>query len=133
MSKNMHDPFADDTDSLDLSAFTAPAPKPADRSAAEAARKAGDAAGFTSRRKPSSPKSTSSSATKGAKVRLSDIVPKTAITGTKSQLNLLAPADLILRFKNLQRELGHQSQWQTLEMAVDALEAQRKGEGGQDD
>lgn len=132
MTKSIHDPFADDSDSLDLSAFAAPEPKPADRTAAEAARKAGDAAGFTSKRKPSVPTSAKPREPKATKVRLSDIVPKAEITGRKSQLNLLAPAELILRFKTLQRELGHLSQWQTLEMAVDALEAQRSRGGDND-
>lgn len=128
MTKTAHDPFKG-ADSLDLSDFSSPLPKPTDRPAAEAARKAGDAAGFVSRRPARSATPPRAADAKSSMVKLSELVPKTTISGTKSQLNLLAPADLILRFKALQRDLGHQAQWQTLELAVDALEAQRQGEG----
>lgn len=117
-----YDPFKDDAaGGLDLTGFGAAKPKPVDRSAAEAARRAGDEAGFTSR--SGRPRS-AAKAKSGSKARMSEIAPKTVIQGTKAQFNMLAPAELILRFKALQRRRGDDAQWQTLEAAIQALESQ---------
>lgn len=108
---------------LDLSAFK-PRPEPSiDRGAADAAIKVGEASGFSSRAPRAAPESTKGRDKNPGRVRLTDIVGPTAtITGTKAQLNLTAPADLIIRFKELSRRRGDAAQWQTLSAALDAIE-----------
>jgi hypothetical protein len=105
---------------VDLSGF-APKRSPAiDRGAAEAARRVGEEGGFSSRARPAATKP----ATRAGRSRLSDIVGRTVIEGDKAQLNMLAPADICVRFKELQRQRGDTASWQTLAAALDALEAQ---------
>ncbi|MGQ3044117.1 MAG: hypothetical protein ACT6R7_16815 [Brevundimonas aurantiaca] len=105
---------------IDLSDFgpkTAPA---IDRGAADAARRAGEESGFASRARSTPTKATTP---KAGRSRLSDIVGRPAvIEGEKAQVNILAPADVCLRFKDLQRQRG-EAAWQTLAAALDALEA----------
>lgn len=124
-----YDPFKDDAPAaLDITGFDASKPKPVDRGAAEAARRAGEEAGFTSRR-PGGRSKPAPKAKPAGKARMSEIAPKAVIQGQKAQFNMLAPADLIIRFKALQRRRGDEAQWQTLAAALDALEA-TAGEGG---
>lgn len=119
-----YDPFKEDAaGGLDLTGFDTAKPKPVDRSAAEAARRAGDEAGFTSRRSGDRTRPAAKAKPSG-KARMSEIAPKAVIQGTKAQFNMLAPAELIIRFKTLQRRRGDDAQWQTLAAALDALEAE---------
>ena len=119
-----YDPFKEDAPvGLDLTGFDAAKPKPVDRTAAEAARRAGDEAGFTSRRSGDRTRPAAKAKPAG-KARMSEIAPKAVIQGTKAQFNMLAPAELIIRFKALQRRRGDDAQWQTLAAALDALEAE---------
>lgn len=105
---------------VDLSGFGPKRAPAIDRGAADAARRAGEAGGFVSRARPAPTKPTTP---KAGRSRLSDIVGRPAvIEGDKAQVNILAPADVCLRFKDLQRQRG-EAAWQTLAAALDALEA----------
>lgn len=113
-------PVANPPKTVDISGFK-PRERPAiDRGAAEAARRVGEEAGFASRARPATPKTSP----KAGRSRLSDIVGRNVIEGDKAQLNMLAPAELCLRFTEIQRQRGDAARWQTLAAALDALEAQ---------
>jgi len=112
---------------LDLSGF-ARAPETAiDRPAAEAAREVADAAGFQSRGKAVSPRRAGQGrATSPGKVKISDLIgPPVVPDEPRAQLNMMAPASLIVRFKEIERERGVRA-WEVLKAALDALEGAEK-------
>jgi hypothetical protein len=106
---------------VDLTGFGPKARPAIDRGAADAARRAGEEAGFSSRSRTAPRRAPTSS---GGRSRLSDVVGRDVIEGAKAQLNILAPEDLCVRFKEIQRRRGDASSWKTLSAALDALEAQ---------
>lgn len=113
---------------LDIAAF-APKPRPTNRAAAEAVREVARNEGFT-RRGPSktSPVAAPLSEAKGRKRRVNiteilgiqDRYPETE----RAQLNMLAPVPIVLRWRKLVAERQVPA-WETLEAAMEALEAVR--------
>ena len=117
---------------LDIEAF-APKPRPTNRAAAEAVREVARTEGFT-RRGPSKtpPAELSPSDAKGRKRRVNiteilgiqDRYPETE----RAQLNMLAPVPIVLRWRKLVAERQVPA-WETLEAAMEALEAIRRKPG----
>lgn len=122
-----HDPFAaaDSLPPLDISRFEKPeAPRPIDRAAAEAAKRAGDEAGFHTRA-PAGRRGRPPKERNVKKVKISDVLGAPQSEEDRVQINITSPISLAVRFRALQASLGHDRQWVTLEMALDALEKQR--------
>ena len=108
---------------LDLSGFTRSPGAAIDRPAAEAAREVADAAGFQSRGKPASPRRAGQGrANPPGKVKISDLIGRPDVPDEpRAQLNMMAPASLIVRFKKIEHERGVRA-WEVLKAALDALE-----------
>lgn len=117
---------------LDIEAF-APKPRPTNRAAADAVREVARNEGFT-RRGPSktSPLAVPLPDVKGRKRRVNiteilgiqDRYPETE----RAQLNMLAPVPIVLRWRKLVAERQVPA-WETLEAAMEALEATRRKPG----
>ena len=117
---------------LDIEAF-APKPRPTNRAAADAVREVARTEGFT-RRGPAktTPAPASLADAKGRKRRVNiteilgiqDRYPETE----RAQLNMLAPVPIVLRWRKLVAERQVPA-WETLEAAMEALEASRRAPG----
>ena len=117
---------------LDIEAF-APKPRPTNRAAADAVREVARTEGFT-RRGPAktspAPAPPADAKSRKRRVNITEILgiqdryPETE----RAQLNMLAPVPIVLRWRKLVAERQVPA-WETLEAAMEALEASRRAPG----